>query len=33
MEKQPILLHTKKFDILWEDMDAYGHVNNSQYFT
>lgn len=30
MEKK--LLHTKKFDIRWGDMDAYGHLNNTNYF-
>lgn len=26
-------LHTSRFDIRWGDMDAFGHVNNSSYFT
>lgn len=26
-------LHTSRFDIRWSDMDAFGHVNNSSYFT
>lgn len=27
------VLHTKTIEILWDDMDAYGHVNNAKYFT
>lgn len=30
MEKK--LLHTKEFAIRWGDMDAYGHLNNINYF-
>lgn len=26
------LIHSKKFDIRWGDMDAYGHMNNTTYF-
>lgn len=30
MEKS--LIHSKKMAIRWGDMDAYGHVNNTNYF-
>lgn len=33
MEENQKILYTKTIDILWDDMDAYGHVNNAKYFT
>lgn len=30
---QPTPLHTVRIPIRWGDMDAFGHVNNSVYFT
>ena len=29
---QKILIHTKTLKVLFGDMDAYGHVNNTNYF-
>lgn len=29
---QKKLIHTKEIEIRWGDMDAYGHVNNTNYF-
>ena len=33
MTENRILIFTKNLEILWDDMDAYGHVNNAKYFT
>lgn len=31
MSEDKIVVHQKIFDIVWGDMDALGHVNNSKY--
>ena len=33
MVEPKVLIYSKNITIFWDDMDAYGHVNNAKYFT
>ena len=33
MVENRVLIYSKNIIIFWDDMDAYGHVNNAKYFT